>query len=423
MIRRFQALNFRCLRHVDVDLDRFHLLVGANSSGKSSLFDAVAFVSDLVRDGLPSAVEKRTGDFRDLVWGRGTGPLGFQLALEFDIPGDAVDQLPAESGYTRFRYEVSIRDGGQGAGIDSERGILLPEAVVPRGTKQDSLFPLPPESVESIVSTGRKRGSRTIFRKSAAGTDSIYAEVSERPGKGWIINNSYGPLRSTFGSLPDTPASFPVATRVKRILERHTSVLHLDGERMRAPSPPGPRCREYLADGRNLPWLIKHLGTSDPEGYEDWLRRVRSTQEDILGIDVVVRPDDRHAYLVVKHRSGIDIPSWVASEGILRFLAMTLLPHAPDAGRLFMLEEPERGLHPSAVGIVHDVLATARKCQILASTFSPELLGRTGPESLLCFALDRNGMTGIVTGSDHPLLKDQETCLELNGLFESGDTG
>ena len=423
MIRRFQALNYRCLRHVDVGLDRFHLLVGANSSGKSTLFDAVSLVSDLVRDGLPAAIEKRAGDFRDLVWGRGAHGHGFQLALEFDIPDDIVGQLPAESGFRRFRYEVSIREGDQGVGIESERGVLVPDTTLPHDSKQESLFPLPPDSVETIVSTGRKWGSRTIFRKSATGTDSIYAEVSARPGKGWIINSSYGPLRSTFGSLPDAPAMFPVATRVKHFLERHTCLLRLDGKRMRAPSSPGLQSREYLADGRNLPWLINRLEATDSAGYDAWLNRVRSAQEDILGIDVVERPDDRHAYLVFKHRSGIDIPSWVASDGVLRFLAMTLIPFMPDAGTLFMLEEPERGLHPPAVGTVHDVLATTRDCQILASTHSPALLGRARPEALLCFALDRNGMAGVVAGSDHPSLSDQATCLQSNGPFVSGETG
>ena len=43
MIRRIQALNYRCLRYADVRLDRFHVLVGPNASGKSTLFDVVAF--------------------------------------------------------------------------------------------------------------------------------------------------------------------------------------------------------------------------------------------------------------------------------------------------------------------------------------------------------------------------------------------
>ena len=36
MVRCIQALNYRCLRDVDVRLDgNFHILVGPNASGKS----------------------------------------------------------------------------------------------------------------------------------------------------------------------------------------------------------------------------------------------------------------------------------------------------------------------------------------------------------------------------------------------------
>ena len=51
MIRRIQALNYRCLRHVDLELDRFHVLAGPSGSGKNTLFDALEFVGDLVREG------------------------------------------------------------------------------------------------------------------------------------------------------------------------------------------------------------------------------------------------------------------------------------------------------------------------------------------------------------------------------------
>ena len=169
--------------------------------------------------------------------------------------------------------------------------------------------------------------------------------------------------------------------------------------------------------------MIDRLKTRNPTAHDEWLNRVRSAQEGILGIDVVEQPGDGHAHVVVKHRSGIDIPSWAASEGMLRFLAVMLIPFAADEGQLFMLEELERGLHPAAMETVHDSLATAQKCQVLASTYSPVLLGRADPETLLCLALDRNGMTGIVKGSDHPLLKDRETCPELDGLFGSGVAG
>ena len=51
-------MNYGCLRYVDVPLDRFHVLIGPNASGKSTLMDAIKFVSDVVRDGVEAACER-----------------------------------------------------------------------------------------------------------------------------------------------------------------------------------------------------------------------------------------------------------------------------------------------------------------------------------------------------------------------------
>ena len=126
MIRRIQARNYCCLRYVDIALDRFHVLVGPNASGKSTLLDVVAFLGDMVSGGLEAAVEKRTRNFQDLVWRRPTTQLGFELAVEFDIPEDVKAQLPRDKDFELFRYEVAIREGGDGIRIDSERGLLMP---------------------------------------------------------------------------------------------------------------------------------------------------------------------------------------------------------------------------------------------------------------------------------------------------------
>ena len=53
---RIEALNYRCLRYVRRDLRPFHLLVGPNASGKSTLLDVLNFLGDLVRSDLDTAV-------------------------------------------------------------------------------------------------------------------------------------------------------------------------------------------------------------------------------------------------------------------------------------------------------------------------------------------------------------------------------
>ena len=68
-----QVLNYGCLRYVDVPMDRFHVLIGPNASGKSTLMDAIKFVSDVVRDGVSGQHCDGAQDrsiLHDLVWGR-----------------------------------------------------------------------------------------------------------------------------------------------------------------------------------------------------------------------------------------------------------------------------------------------------------------------------------------------------------------
>ena len=155
MIRRIQALDYRCLRHADVWLDDFHVLVGPNASGKSTLLDVIAFLGDLVSLGLEPAVRKRTRNFQDLAWGRPRASPRFELAAEFDIPALLRTRLPAGPGYELFRYEVAIRETGGVPRIESERGTLQP-ARPASPASPSPLFPAPTRPPKSIL---RGRGT------------------------------------------------------------------------------------------------------------------------------------------------------------------------------------------------------------------------------------------------------------------------
>ena len=126
MIRRIQALNYRCFRHLDIDLDRFHLLIGPNGGGKRTLIDTVLFLGDLVRLGPEAAVDARAGDFRDLVRGRPERGGRFEIAVEFVIPERCVSRLPADRDFGTYRYEIAMGRDADGVRIEAERGVLMP---------------------------------------------------------------------------------------------------------------------------------------------------------------------------------------------------------------------------------------------------------------------------------------------------------
>ncbi len=422
MIRRIQALNYGCLRHIDLSLGQFHVLVGPNASGKSTLFDVVAFLGDMVREGVEVAVRKRTDNFQDLVWGRPSEHPAFELAVEFQIPEDLKMRLPLDKGFGVFRYEVRIGEVGDRVTINAERAVLMPERE--SEPRQRSLFPLPMPPAESILIGGYRRGARSILSKSSEGKDNFSIEVSPQSGKGWAVSISFGPHRSALGNLPESPEKFPVATRVKRMLETQVTRLFLEGGKMRGSSPPALRREGFSPDGANLPWAIANLKKANPTSFTDWLAHVQTSLPDVETINIVERPDDRHAHLVMTYKSGLQVPSWMASDGTLRFLALTLIPYLEDQGYLYLLEEPENGVHPSALESVYDSLASIYDSQTLVATHSPAFLRLIDPIEALCFAKDDEGATDIVHGVDHPHLRGwQGEAVDTNLLFATGVIG
>ena len=422
MIRRIQALHYRCLRYVDVRLDRFHVLVGPNASGKSTLLDVVQFMGDMVSAGLEAAVEKRTRNFQDLVWDRPGQDLGFELAVEFDIPAEVKEKLPRDKPFELFRYEIAIREGRDGIRIDSERGLLMPRKKEPP-MRQPLLFPDPPAAPETILMGGKRPGSRTILSKSRGGRDNFNIEVSEEAGKGWAISISFGPGRSTLGNLPESPDKFPVSTYVKRLLDTGMQRLFLDSSRMRQSSPPDRRREVFSPDGSNLPRVVRRLRKEHGDAFDDWLRHVRAALPEIEDIRVVEREDDRHCYLMLCYESGVEVPSWMLSDGTLRLLALTLPAYLRDTGKVYLMEEPENGLHPGVMEDVYDALCSVYGSQVLLATHSPVFLSRVDLEQVLCFGKDADGATDVVPAREHPGLKDWQGSPNLSVFFAAGVLG
>lgn len=421
MIRRIQALNYRCLRYIDVPLDRYHVLVGPNASGKSTLCDAIAFLSDLVRDGLEAAVARRSRNFQDLVWGRPQSDTGFELAVEFDIPEALRVLMPPGTDFEVFRYQVAVADDGEGPRIQSERGILRRRRDPTRSVQRD-LFPDPPEPPDTILVGGGKPGSRTVLAKSHEGTDSFYVETNPKAGKGWVTTIAFGRYRAALGNLP-LSSNFPVATHVRRMLETGVRRLALNPAAMRTASPPQFGYRGLVTDGANLPWVVRWLRRQHRGEFDEWLRRASAAVADLEDIRVVERPEDRHAYLVLRDATGVDVPSWMVSDGTLRLLALTLLAHLPtrDMGaEAFLLEEPENGIHPSSLNTVRESLSSLEQAQVLLSTHAPALLTLVRPEAVLCFARNEEGATDILRGADHPRLADLQGPVPVDALFAAG---
>lgn len=412
MIRQIEALNYRCLRYMRQQLGAFHVLVGPNASGKSTFLDVPGFLGDLLNVGLEQAVHQRTPNFHDLVWCQ--VDRSFELALELEIP-ESQKKLLEDPPFSYVRYEVKIGldDPSDELRILAEKVLL--KKTAPSNSTQRMLFPMEHASPKSIMSPKISKGSKTVVNKVSGGNDNFYDET----GKGWDHAFKLGPRRSALASLPEDESKFPVATWLKRILSDGVQRVVLNSALMRKPSPPG-QAKRFSPDGSNLPWVIDDLRKKNQGKYKDWIAHLQTALPDIVDVKTIERPEDRHRYIVICYKGGLNVPSWSASDGTLRLLALTLPAYLVDLVGVLLIEEPENGIHPRAVETMFHSLTSVYGAQVLAATHSPVILGIAELGQVLCFAKTESGAVDAVIGTDHPALRNWKQETDLGTLFAGG---
>jgi predicted ATPase len=419
MLCRIEALHFRCLQSIKQDLDEFHVLVGPNASGKTTFLDTVGFLGDLVSKGLDAAIDTRSSNFRDLLWKKAGN--SFELAIEAAIPPHLLTKLKHDA-FSAIRYEVRIGllpETGERA-ILTERAILKPKTCA-KSPAQLELFPRD-YSPQTTLQTGKSQGTRTVVNKVPGGNDNFYSETYNGGGKGWAPAFKLGPHKSALGNLPEDETKFPVASWLKQFLSVGVQRLVLNSQIIRNASPPG-QIRGFKPDGSNLPWVVAGLRDKSLARFQEWVQHIRTSLPDLVDIQTVEREDDRHRYLVLKYSGGLEVPSWMASDGTLRLLALTLPAYLPDLYGVYLIEEPENGIHPCAIETMFKSLNSTYSAQILMATHSPVILKIAEPRQVLCFAKNKDGATDVVRGDDHPALRNWKGEVSLGTLFASGVLG
>lgn len=423
MITLIEARNYRCLRYIRQPLGPFHVLVGPHASGKSTFLDVIAFLGKLVSDGLETAVFERTWNIKDLIWGRQGN--GFELAIEAAIPGEC-HSLLGDKEFDTIRYEIEIE-----IDVDSEELTIKDEKVALKKTDrlskieeedQGDLFPdwkgNPPGT---IISPGHQRTTRTIVHKGPHGNANFYSEVHPASGKGWAPSFKLAAQKSALANLPEDESKFPASTWLKKFLVEDVQQLDFNSLLMGKASPPS-QLKGLKPDGSNLPRVINHLQKKHPEKIRDWFLHIQTALPDIERIKTIER-EDKHCYLVLCCKDGLEIPSWMASAGTLRLLALTLPAYIPGLEGVFLIEGPEKGIHPHAVETLYQSLSSVYSAQVLLVTYSPLFLSMVEADKVLCFAKTPEGETDIVRGSDHPNLKECKGEVNLGDLFAGGVLG
>jgi predicted ATPase len=421
MITLIEALNYRCLRYISRTLLDFHVLVGPNASGKTTFLDVVGFLQDLVSDGLDGALLRRTGNPQELLFRREGEH--FELAIEAQIPED-LRKKTAKPELDSARYEVVIGfdETQRQFEFKAEKFLLKMRPKLGGEITERTLFPNFCCAPDSLVTPTPRKGTKLVVNKVPGGNDNFYSEIYGKPGKGWTPSFKLGSQKSALGNLPADVKSFPVANWFREYLGDRVQHFILNSLEIRKPSPP-TKVKGFLPDGSNIPWVVSRLRQEDENSYRRWVAHLQTVLEDLVDISTIERPEDRHCYLVYKYRGGLELPSWLVSDGTLRLTALTLPAYLANLRGIYLIEEPENGIHPKAVSAIYDSLSSVYGAQVLLATHSPVVLNAAEAKSVLCFAKDESGSTDIVLGSEHPNLRNWKGETNLGALLAAGVLG
>jgi len=445
MITRLEATRYRCFERLAVDVGDFRVLVGANGSGKTTLLDLPVLLGDLMRADYVAAafmerrpdLPPRAGSLNELIFAeRGSD---FSFAVEACLP-EAVQAKVLEGQFARkrtdrarqvlrddprqwlthIRYELGFRiDSGQSLQVAYEYLFLFPQAAGP--DRQQAGF-------HGAIADNKKHWHLILKRE-------LGYESEFKPETPHAPPVKIG-LPDTLLALPrvgyETEAGYPAARWLLGLLTKDTVFLNPDWSAMRQASPPGLP-KGVIASARNLPWLaleLKREGAPDDAGadyrsgrFGRWIAHVQTALPQITDIDVRTRADDHHTYFVVRYKGGFNVSSSGLSDGTLRILTLTLLPYLGKQPAIVVTEEPENGIHPRAIEAVLQSLSSLYDSQVWVSSHSPVVLAHVELKQLLCARQVGDGGVQMVSGDEHPRLKEWRGGIDLGSLFAAGVLG
>lgn len=170
----------------------------------------------------------------------------------------------------------------------------------------------------------------------------------------------------------------------------------------------------FRPDASNLAAFLFKLQQTSPKNYT----LIRNTVRQVAPFfdDFLLRPDqanDNNIRLEWREK-GSDYPflSHHLSDGTLRFICLATLLLQPDPPSTILIDEPELGLHPSAITMLAALLrSVSQKTQVIVSTQSVSLVNQLYLEDII--VVDREDNQSVFRHLNH---SEMDNWLEDYGL-------
>jgi predicted ATPase len=371
LLTRLRVRGFKNLVDADIHFGPLTCIAGSNGAGKSNVFDAIRFLSELAdKPFLEACREIRGGDeIRGLWFGRKPGRMEF--LAEMLIPSEGLDDFgqPANASATFVRYELVLvleEDSSSPAGerirLDHEHLTYIPKSKY----KDHLRFPYKKEWLDSAA-INTKRTTSFISTEAQAGrgnvvrlqSDRMRQEEKSQRGGGKAFGFHADKLPRTVLSSAQTADEHRTAVLVRQEM-RSWKQFQLEPTFLRKPDEfQSPTSIDPT--GAHIPSTLWRLSQDKGLGgeaavYASVANTLSRLIEKVRGVRVERDEVRRALRFMLQDRIGLELPAGALSDGTMRFVALAVIELDPEQRGVVCLEEPENGIHPQRVPAILDLL-------------------------------------------------------------------
>lgn len=377
-IESIEISNYRVFRKTTLKhIPRLCVLVGANGTGKSTLFDVFSFLKDALAMNVSKAIAKR-GGYREVA-SRGFAQEPIELSLQFRLEITGKERL--------VTYVLKIAPGKDGRPV-VEREVLRYK----RGS-----YGAPFRFLDFSHGRGYAITNEEDFSKK---DEELTREEQELDAPDILAIKGLGQFER-----------FKAASAFRLMIENwHVSDFHVSEAR---PSQEEGFAEHLSTRGDNLSLVANYLFEHHRDRFD---RVLASMKRRVPGVSVVEPRQTEDGRLVLRFQDGSFKDPFIAryvSDGTIKMFAYLVLLNDPKPYPLLAVEEPENQLYPELLPELAEEFRgyAQRGGQVFISTHSPDFLNALTLDEIYCLR-KVGGFTEVRRAGESP---------SLLTLYEAGD--
>ncbi|MGJ4959597.1 AAA family ATPase [Bradyrhizobium sp. HKCCYLRH2015] len=388
MLTRIEIDGFKSFEGFGLNLRPLTAVVGPNASGKSNLFDALRFLSSLVKHDIRTAMQDLRGEPEELFRKTPAGQSEcMSFAVEVLLPRKGIDAFGTsyEIVGQRLRYELKL---ALSVGSDGNpKGVYVREERCTALAKKN-------DRASFLAGKSIKYNSRVSPYIEVEG-GAILVRQDGRQKHGRPVQLSLKEASRTALSTITT-SEFPHLYALRESLSA-IKFLEINPKLARSASD---RYEDHVLkpDASNLAAVLARLkeATADKVRPKGVLSDIAADLASLIpSVSRLIVHDDagqKQYSFTLQFADQQVFSSRVISDGTLRLLALLTVLHDPDRKGTLCFEEPENGVHEGRVPMLVEYLRLASELpadpddptfQVLLNTHSPRVMSSLNNEEIV----------------------------------------